>query len=201
MSSNKVTEISFLKDVAEHKLTVLRDDGVYRHLRFAKPGTGIMSFNLTTWPGYLAYTGDMGSFVFSRLEDMLQFFRDGREPTAEQALFINESYWAEKVVAEDREGVKRFDPALFEQCVKDSLADFDDVSDALREAVEEEVLSCSENEADAMQAAYSFSHKGARMFHDAYVDWECKAYTYRFVWCCYALAWGVRMYDEWKEGG
>ena len=37
----RVTEQSFLKDVREHRMTVLHDSGLYRHLRFQKPGTVI----------------------------------------------------------------------------------------------------------------------------------------------------------------
>ena len=72
------TEQSFLKDVAEHQMTVLRDDGVNRHVQFRRPGTICMGFELITWPGYLCYTGDMGTYVFRRLEDMFEFFRTDR---------------------------------------------------------------------------------------------------------------------------
>ena len=43
--------VAFAEDVAEHELTVRRDDGLYRHLRFQKPGTWIYGFDLITWPG------------------------------------------------------------------------------------------------------------------------------------------------------
>lgn len=32
-------EREFLKDIADHRMTVLRDDGLYRHIRFQEPGT------------------------------------------------------------------------------------------------------------------------------------------------------------------
>jgi len=31
---------TFARDVAEHQLTILHDDGLYRHLRCARPGSG-----------------------------------------------------------------------------------------------------------------------------------------------------------------
>lgn len=34
---SECTEERFLKDVAQHEMTVLRDDGVSRHLRFQNP--------------------------------------------------------------------------------------------------------------------------------------------------------------------
>lgn len=88
-------ESRFPGDIATHQMTVKRNDGIYRHLRFGQPGTGTMAFSLTTWPGYLAYTGDMGDYMFCRLDDMFQFFRTDRQP--------NYGYWAEKVVAMDKQ--------------------------------------------------------------------------------------------------
>src|SRR5690606_7564229 len=90
-------EEEFLKDVTDHKVRILHDDGVYRHLRFKRPNTGCMHFDIVTWPGYLAYSGDMGCYVFSRLNDMLEFFRGPDEGP----LRINISYWAEKLQAKD----------------------------------------------------------------------------------------------------
>jgi hypothetical protein len=69
------TQEQFLKEVSTHQFTVLHESGLYRHLRFKRPGTGIMHFDIVTWPGYLAYSGDMGCFVFQRLDDMLEFFK------------------------------------------------------------------------------------------------------------------------------
>ncbi len=37
-----------------------------------------MALTLSAWPGHPAYAGDMGSFVFARLDDMFQFFRTDR---------------------------------------------------------------------------------------------------------------------------
>jgi len=100
----ELTEASFLKDVATHEMQLLRDDGVYRHLRFKRPGTVCMYFDLITWPGFLCYTGDMGTFVFTRLRDMFEFFRTDREYAqrrGDRQLFVNHGYWSEKLVAVD----------------------------------------------------------------------------------------------------
>ncbi len=98
-----LTENEFLRDVADHVLEVMRDDGVYRHIRFRKPGTMCMHFDLITWPGYLCYTGDMGTYVFARLADMFQFFRTDRSyaPRTGRRLAVNLSYWSEKLEAVD----------------------------------------------------------------------------------------------------
>lgn len=78
------------KEFADHKLTIMRDDGLYRHLRCQKPGTWVYGFDIVTWPGYLCVCGDIGTWVFSRERDMVQWFErmDGR---------INPDYWSEKL--------------------------------------------------------------------------------------------------------
>jgi hypothetical protein len=87
----------FAADVAEHEMTIFRDDGLYRHLRFVRTAvnektgkpelSSLYWFDLITWPGHLAIDGDMDGFMFARTEDMFEFFRGKR---------INPSYWAEK---------------------------------------------------------------------------------------------------------
>lgn len=111
----------FLRDVSEHVLTVLRDDGVERHLRFRKPGTYCYGFDLLTFPGHLLITGDCGSFLFRRLDDMFQFFRADREPVNE--LHINPQYWSEKLQATDCNGARggaarKYAKEVFEENVR-----------------------------------------------------------------------------------
>ena len=62
------TEERFLKDAAAHQMEVLRDDGVNRHLRFKNPESSAYWFEIITWPGTLCIDGDMGTFVFRRLQ-------------------------------------------------------------------------------------------------------------------------------------
>ena len=44
----------FQADVARHGMTVLRDDGLYRHLRFRRPDCSAYWFDLLTAPGIIA---------------------------------------------------------------------------------------------------------------------------------------------------
>lgn len=188
------TQESFLKDVAQHQMTIVRDDGTHRHVIFAKPGTYCMRFELITWPGHLCYSGDMGTFVFRRLEDMFAFFRDERPDDGK--LRINLGYWAEKLEAADRcDGAQQWSEEKFRAVIMGYLEDHDEpISAELREAVEEQVLTClGDGEHEAYRAASQFEHKGFQ-FHDLW-DHDFKAYTYRFIWCCFALSWGIRQYD------
>ena len=41
--SDQCTEERFLRDVANHEMTIIRDEGVNRHIRFKNPGGARMS--------------------------------------------------------------------------------------------------------------------------------------------------------------
>lgn len=187
-----MTEESFLKDVGKHTMRVLHDDGVHRHLHFAIPGSGHMHFDIVTYPNHLVYSGDMGCYVFSRLTDMFEFFR-GKE---DGPLRINEGYWGEKLDAVDRpDGYREYQPELLETHVNEWLDEVE-ADEELREKVRDEILSyVQDGEYAARDALTNFEHDRHRPFQDT---WECNfsAYTFRFVWCCYALAWGIRQYDK-----
>lgn len=195
------TEKNFLKDVEKHQMVIVRDDGVNRHVIFKKPDTSDMRFDLITWPGYLCYTGDMGTFVFRRLEDMFTFFRSSHpcQPPEDKRLKINPSYWSKKLEAVDRsDGLKEYSSDKFIEYFKEWM-DENDASPELRQAIEDDILSESGNDPYAARsAAIEFEHEGNQPFSDL---WEVsfEEYTYRFIWCCYALAWGVQKYDQAKE--
>lgn len=116
----------FKGDTAGHEMTVLHDDGLYRHLRFRRPDRGSYWFDLITWPGNLTVNGDCGTFTFSRVEDMFEFFRGYR---------VNPQYWAEKIRGETR--VKSYSEDRFRQQVKEDAADAEEEYPGLSAAVEE----------------------------------------------------------------
>lgn len=80
-------------------MTILHEDGAYRHLRFKKSDRGEYWFDLLTWPGNLTITGDMGTYTFARVGDMFTFFTG----------HINTGYWAEKEQTRGRSGLKEHD--------------------------------------------------------------------------------------------
>jgi hypothetical protein len=209
---NRPTEESFLKDVAEHRVEILLDNGIYRHLRCAKPGTNAEWFDIITWPGFLAYSGDMGCFVFTRLKDMFEFFRT--RPSGNPAkLFINEDYWAEKLEAVDRRGhtpgATQFSEQTFEKRVNEQVQTWieeedlnQEQQDELKDEVHTQVMwAISDGEHEARKALNDFECKidGHEFsFQDTW-EWDFHEYTYRFIWCCYALAWAIKKYDEMKH--
>ena len=215
------SEERFLRDVAKHEMTVIRDDGVHRHIRFKQPDSSNMFFDLVTWPGFLCYSGDMGTYVFQRTQDMFGFFRKNGRLDG-----IDRRYWAEKIEAADNTGVTRHSHDEFMRQINDwvdqhaegdkpgddepeQLALWAEAYAELRAEVESEVLSADSNEVRCFDAANDFTHAGDawKAFHgpDAKFEftdfWEVdtKEYTPRFLWCCYALAWGIEQYDAAKR--
>jgi hypothetical protein len=197
---------TFLRDVAQHELTIIRNEGLHRHLRFKRPGTFCMHFDLITWPGYLCYTGDMGTFVFKRLDDMLQFFRKNEHAPDFR---IDLRYWAEKCEAADKiDGITEFSEEKFTSAVLDYLKDWirdhreettRDERRELWEAVIDEVLNAADDyRGDRKQIAlHDFSHWVNTDTRFSFSDWERSTdeYTQRFLWCCHALEWGIERFD------
>lgn len=193
----------FVDDTVTHEMTVLQDDGLYRHLRFQKPGTIIYRFDIVTWPGYLAFVGDAGNWLFARTADMLEFFvPDGREATAG----INPHYWSEKLVAPRPDAAETYSYQAFRQHVLEWFTDV--AGDApprgltpaakaeLRDAVNEQLLSPHldgiHNEHAAHALLRDFEHNGIRI-SDSW-EWNLRDWRHDFVWCCYAIVSGIKSY-------
>ena len=200
MSAAALTEDQFFRDIEKHEMTVIRDDGVNRHIRFKRPGSYSMHFDLITWPGYLCYTGDMGAYVFQRLDDMFEFFRTDREYKKRNGarLAVNLSYWGEKLQATDRDGYRKYSAEKFKVNVMDWIEQHGLVGKlghGLRDELESEVLDRADDGASlAYDAAAGFIWNGKRVFED-FFEVDCSEYTHRFLWCCFALAWGIEKYD------
>lgn len=203
-----MTEVEkrFKRNTADHVMTVLHDDGLYRHLRFqhevwrpplVKPQkSSIYWFDLITVPGALIFQGDGESFTFRRTEDMFEFFRgsawNGRP---------NLGYWAEKVTSE-QSGLKQYDEDLFVRIMREHYVEMirdggvpPGTSKALLAHAQDYDLSF---EVNARNMLDHFSHNGFH-FHDT---WELnfRDYDWWFVWACHAILWGIRQYDVVKVG-
>lgn len=175
---------SFPTGIAQHRLDVLRADGVYRHLRFRRPDTCNMSFDILTWPGYLAYVGDMGDYVFQRTEDMLEFFRQKQ---------IDPRYWGEKVQASCRDGIREYDADLARARIAKHLDDCEASDEVRAEAAD---LEYDDGEHHLRQQLRDGDFGG--IFHDQ-GEISFQDYTYRFIWCCLAIQWAVKQFDQWTD--
>ena len=191
---------SFTKDTVNHELTILKDDGLYRHIRFGERNSSFYAINITTWPGYLAVTGDMGDYVFTRTPDMFDFFR-GKE--------INTGYWGEKLVAEPRgsEYGKKWSADEFRSEVcrfiennLDPVGELDDTDEIkqsleIRAAISEEVEHIEYKE-EADDFISSFNKHDFQF--DCFYEYDCTEYTQQYLWVCYAIVNVIKRYDAIK---
>jgi hypothetical protein len=214
----KKIERRFLEDIKLHEMSIVRDDGVDRFIRFRRPQSSFYYFDVMTWPGHLMITGDCGTWVFQRLNDMFAFFR--RENFGEP-FYINEGYWSEKLIACSSRGryteggpktysddvfraaVKRYFDGFVESMEED--ADDEDqaaatarkeIRDELWQRIEDEIL-VAENEHDARENVSSFEHEDFE-FSDF---WEVDLTDWRFdfMWNLFAIVWAIGKYDEAKS--
>lgn len=166
----------FIGETREHEMHVLHDDGLYRHLRFQKPGTGIWHWDLITWPGSLAIRGDIGEgHIFTRTDDMLAFFDHGQ--TEHQ---INVHYWAEKLDL-GRDSVKGFNTDRFVEWCAEYAPDIP----------EDEAIVDYEFAAIELLDEYEID----RDFEDI-EQWQ--DYEHHFLIALYAILSGAKRYHEAK---
>lgn len=170
---------AFRANTEKHEMRVLHDDGLYRHLRFAEPGTGIWHFDLVTWPGSLAIRGDIGEgFIFTRIDDMLDFFDNGRRGPGE----INVTYWAEKLDRGSR-SVREFSAKEFRAWLRDRE------HGALVAESEDEV-------GDTGSAIAFLNERGIEWDGEDPETWE--DYEYHFILALHAILWGAQTYHAAK---
>ncbi len=191
----KCSEKEFLRCVKKHKITIIRDDGISRHIKFADPGNCNQWFELVTWDDKICFSGDMGTYVFQRTEDMFTFFR--RHPNDKAKVPINPSYWAEKCQASDRDGIEEWSPEQFKHTVWHWMDDSSATKDDRDEVVNEVISIADDGEWRAMTAAQDFRSENDYQLYDFWEN-DCKVFTYRFLWCCYAICWGIQQYDKAK---
>lgn len=184
----------FVKDVENHTLRVLHDDGLYRHLLCRSGESFMYWFEIITSPGQLTIRGDMGTYVFACLSDMFEFFGSGSR--------INSQYWAEKVQASSGP-LTHYSKQVAIHHVKESFKDqleYRDLSESevkeAKHAFNDEVLVIANedesNEGDFRQAIDEFNSNGIR-FEDSW-EWDLTEYDGHFLWCLHAILWAIREY-------
>jgi len=142
----------FARDTAGHQMTVLHEDGLYRHLRFTSRTNpthyGEYWYDLITTPGQLVFSGDGDSYVFRRTTDMFEFFRTGIY--RDGSLHINPGYWSEKLTSQ-REAARTYSQKLFDEEVRLELEavaeDYPGITEAWAEHIESEYNTEYEEEA------------------------------------------------------
>lgn len=214
----------FAHDIAGAEMTVLHEDGLYRHVRFK--ASGFVWFDLVTWPGNLVVKGGHGTYAFARETDMFGFFTHSNG--------VNVDYWAEKL-AGGRDSVKVFAEHGVARMLVEAYREYGQRVDELESAYAQALAAY---EATPPRGRYPFDLKGPRMpfkpktvaelrqqVRDAHEDgdlgyedgvrrllsdwdsadvtsdsweWDLREYDFHFVWSCHAIAWGIRQYEAAK---
>jgi hypothetical protein len=220
-----VALVCFKCDTADHQMTVLHDDGLYRHLRFSNPDRSGYWFEIVTWPGSLAVRGDVGGgYVFSRTPDMLGFFRRNGNIDG-----INPDYWSEKLPAGSRSVREYSEDALkaligppldeYEKAYPDLLATYGSAKATYDAApsqmrwpygtVKEPVEPTAPGDLWGRVVDYDMNGElsyepGARgLLHELEAagvvsdtwEWDLSDWDYSFLWFCHAIVWGIAQYD------
>lgn len=207
----------FLIDTAFHRLEIIRDDGLYRHLRMQQPGNSCYHYDVITWPGYLTVTGDMGTWTFSRTYDMFRFFGGW---TGE----INTGYWSEKLEAGAGRSAysflaQEYDHDEFCSSLREWLSsyfeeddeeierdvDWDDESDdpdsdktRIREIVRDLCREDLGNDMLAYRAVYDADWPECVDVWELCADITYKSYSSHFRWILFAITWAISKYHNAK---
>lgn len=196
---------TFRKTTRNHKLIIHKDDGVFRHITLKNSESYNRHYHLTTWPGYLAVSGDMGEWVFTRLQDMFDFFRAG---PYEQMGKISFRYWAEKCRAADKNTlIWAYDEDLYVQAIRSDMASYlsgfslSEAKTIVSEAIYDDLFVPPETQDGALEKAmyWDCPVNGGFPFQDFW-DHRLQSLTPGFKWICYAIQWGIRQYDLEKSG-
>lgn len=206
----------FLSNVEKHEMSIKMDtDDGYRHIGFRSPSGGqIYAFELVTWPGHLSVSGDCGCFVFSRAHsrDMFAFFRPQDYEKPESGLFINPGYWGQKCVSRTSSELSAFTSETFKAQVADWCADDEDLTAEQWQQIEDRVMAHADDGHEAaVRAAMEFEfevqpgqypplkHHHRRAYFDDFYERDCTEWDVEYLWCLYAIAWGIQQYDAHKK--
>ncbi|MFD4111599.1 hypothetical protein ACFWWU_36410 [Streptomyces sp. NPDC058650] len=187
----------FRSETTEHELTILHEDGVYRHLRVAKPGTGMWHWDIITWPGYLTIVGDIGDgYTFKRELDMFTWFSTrGVEPYD-----INPSYWRQKLVSSLTENVETFSGRKFVAWMRETVTEHYD-GEAMPDEVTAGLAELEEcdhyDQAHGVAQEFGDEHRLGELFEDMW-DVSFQDYDHHFLLACFAIVDGIRRYRATK---
>ncbi|UOO93348.1 hypothetical protein [Vitreoscilla stercoraria] len=196
----KEIEQHFPEQVAHHKMNILSDNGIVRHIDFRNPDNSNRHFAITTWPHHLAISGDMGTFVFNVYAqggDPFRFFRAIWTPTCF-------GYWAEKLKAGhwknySSEKAVRAVMTYLSEFAEDGDLDFSKTSFESLEELEEHLQRYADSEHDFIHEVDSIVgiDMGLCDIFEICNSFD-EADTY-YIWCCLAIKWAIDQYDNPQE--
>lgn len=188
----------FLEDVKDFVIEIENDNGKNRVIFcHNKNGNLNKSFRIITWHNHLCISGDMGDFVYSRTDDMFEFFRKDK-------LEINTSYWTEKMTScsvfggGDEGRGNKFNPDKTKKNVLKYIEDDEDWTDEDKKELKDRVDDfCFGNNLDIiypdiLELFDEYGEYDYESIRDFFVVEE----TYHTKWCLYAIVWAIQQYDS-----
>lgn len=181
----------FQQESSKHELSVIHEDGLYRHLRMQTPGTGVWSWDIITWPGYLATVGDVANgYLFSRDADMIEFFTRpvyARNYYSDGSPQIDFRYWREKICGPARKSIYEWDRDKFLAHAREHISN----PIYERSSEEQEDLLFSAGLVESQEEAYQwiFDHVVD------YDEWDMNEFDLHFLFTCYAIDATVERYN------
>ena len=186
--------------IGSHKMTVLLDSGVNRHLRFSDDGGKKTNhwFDLITFDEGLLINSGFGSYSFSKryVADMFEFFR-WRESDSDYVL--------EKVASKSHD-IMAFCEDFAKQYIIDGFEcwlDVGDFCDDEKKKMYDEFLDALnedkfESAQDAIREYQDFTFRGnlIRIDFDDFYPYKPSA---RYIDCVEAIKWGIGEYDKSKS--
>jgi hypothetical protein len=184
----------FRAETRNHELTVLKDEGMYRHLAFTDPKGSFYRFDLVTWPNNLFVRGDGFSYGFAihPTVDLFRLFRESNEGD------INPGYWQEKVTA-GRGDITDWSEEKFRAWLIEEAADAEARCPGAVKAVGDQILHSEDHSLEyrgtAEYAVASFSHSGFRPRIPDEWEQSFNDFSWEYLFACRAIVWGIRQYD------
>ena len=179
---------NFRKNTDAHTLSVLHEDGVYRHLKMAEGDNNFWSWEIVTFPGSLVFRGDIGrGYIFTREWDMVPFFNTnkwGLTPYEDGAPVVDFAYWAEKL--SDPSSAYSFSLSKVKEIIKEqgTWRGWDT-------SYIERVLFAADW-IDTEQEAQEFLRD---LFQD---DFDVRGFDIHFIYACYAVDKILRAYFKYS---
>lgn len=183
---------------AQHQMTVMHEDGVYRHLRFQRPESWMYGFDIVTWPGHLYVGGDIEDFTFARIHDMADFF--DMKPD------INPHYWAEKITSRGgRVSTRVYEEARLHQRVTETFDELAEIGyepedvQAIRDAWAAHIATRELHYEDAAREALrEFGpvqvgpYRGFEFYEP--IEWDLCGWDQHYLLSCFAIVHGLAMW-------
>lgn len=204
------TKEEFLYSVQDHELIINLDQDNFRDITLRNPESNDKIFHISSRPYYLTICGDMGTFVFSRSEDMFRFFRN-------DDLGIQPCYYHEKLQSVDKICKSlEFDCDSIIDRLNEYLEMFEENSNEyIGETIYDTQEYCPETAKQAIDRFIKYTERSEVEYVYEINNWDSDAsggmeltdfwdgfsgmgYTYHYIWCLYAITYAIKLYDESK---